>query len=81
MSHRPGQKSPVRKRSIIVAGHRTSASLEDAFWSAMKEIADGRGVSFAELVAEVDAARQTPNLSSAIRLFVLAYYRDAALVD
>jgi predicted DNA-binding ribbon-helix-helix protein len=73
-------KSPVIKRSILIAGHRTSVSLEDAFWKALKDIAQARHVSVAELIASIDGARQTGahagNLSSAIRVFVLDYYRE-----
>lgn len=61
----------VVKRSIVVAGHRTSISLEDAFWRPLKDIAAQRSVSLAALVAEIDAARGDANLSSAIRVFVL----------
>jgi predicted DNA-binding ribbon-helix-helix protein len=68
--------SRVAKRSLMVAGHRTSVSLEAPFWDALKEIAAQRGRSVAELVAIVDAARADENLSSAIRLFVLAHYRE-----
>jgi predicted DNA-binding ribbon-helix-helix protein len=68
--------SRVAKRSLMVAGHRTSVSLEAPFWDALKEIATQRGNSVAELVANVDAARADANLSSAIRLFVLAHYRE-----
>jgi predicted DNA-binding ribbon-helix-helix protein len=68
-------KSPVVKRSIVIAGHKTSVSLEDAFWKALKEIAVGRGVTLSDLVAAIDQERQHGNLSSAIRLFVLDYYR------
>jgi predicted DNA-binding ribbon-helix-helix protein len=64
-------KSQVIKRSIVIAGHKTSVSLEDAFWSALKDIAVYREKSLSDLVAEIDAARQQGNLSSAIRLFVL----------
>jgi predicted DNA-binding ribbon-helix-helix protein len=69
-------KSTVIKRSIIVGGHKTSVSLEDAFWNALKEIAGGRKVTLSELVAVIDAGRQHANLSSAIRLFVLGVFRD-----
>lgn len=69
-------KSPVMKRSIVVAGHRTSVSLEEPFWICMKEIAAGRNMTLSELVAEIDKNRQHGNLSSAIRLHVLAYYRQ-----
>jgi predicted DNA-binding ribbon-helix-helix protein len=68
-------KSPVVKRSIVVAGHKTSVSLEDAFWKGLKEIAGGRDVTLSDLVATIDSERQHGNLSSAIRLFVLDFYR------
>jgi predicted DNA-binding ribbon-helix-helix protein len=68
-------KSPVIKRSIMIAGHKTSVSIEDAFWTALKEIAQARRQSLAELIGEIDGARRGANLSSAIRLFVLDYYR------
>jgi predicted DNA-binding ribbon-helix-helix protein len=68
-------KSPVVKRSIVVAGHKTSVSLEDEFWNGLKEIAGGRDTTLSDLVAAIDSGRQLGNLSSAIRLFVLDYYR------
>ena len=68
-------KSPVVKRSIVIAGHKTSVSLEDAFWRALKEIAGSRGQTLSDLVAAIDSERQHGNLSSAIRLFVLDHYR------
>jgi predicted DNA-binding ribbon-helix-helix protein len=61
----------VVKRSIVVAGHRTSVSLEDAFWRALKDVAEADGVSLAALVGRVDAGRGAANLSSALRVFVL----------
>jgi predicted DNA-binding ribbon-helix-helix protein len=64
------------KRSIVIAGHKTSVSLEDEFWDSLKEIAAERGMTLAELVTAIDADRNHPNLSSAIRLFVLGVYRD-----
>jgi predicted DNA-binding ribbon-helix-helix protein len=69
-------KSTVIKRSIVVAGRKTSVSLEDGFWNALKEIAGGRDATLSDLVAIIDADRQHANLSSAIRLFVLGFYRD-----
>ena len=69
-------KSQVVKRSIIIAGHKTSVSLEDAFWKTFKEIAHGRHMKLSELADAVDTGRQYGNLSSAIRLFVLNFYRD-----
>jgi predicted DNA-binding ribbon-helix-helix protein len=67
--------SLVIKRSIMIAGHKTSVSLEDAFWQALKEIAAARRVSLTELIAAIDGGRRDGNLSSAIRLFVLDHYR------
>jgi len=68
-------KSPVVKRSIVIAGHKTSVSLEDAFWTSLKEIAVGRQTTLSDLVAAIDTERQHGNLSSAIRLFVLEHYQ------
>lgn len=68
-------KSPVVKRSIVIAGHKTSVSLEDAFWKGLKEIAGGRDMTLSDLVAAIDSERRHGNLSSAIRLFVLDHYR------
>ncbi len=68
-------KSPVVKRSIVIAGHKTSVSLEDAFWTSLKEIAGNRDITLSDLVASIDTSRRAGNLSSAIRLFVLDHYR------
>jgi len=68
-------RSQVVKRSIVIAGHKTSVSLEDAFWDALKEIANERDNTLSDLVAEIDATRAQGNLSSAIRLFVLDQVR------
>jgi len=62
----------VVKRSLSVAGHRTSISLEDAFWTALRAIAANRSVPISALVAAIDAGRAGANLSSAIRVFVLS---------
>jgi predicted DNA-binding ribbon-helix-helix protein len=70
--------SRERKRSLTIAGHRTSVSLEEPFWAALKEIAAGDGVALAGLIAEIDQARGTENLSSALRLHALAHYRRLA---
>lgn len=70
-------KSPVVKRSIVIAGHKTSVSLEDDFWEALKEIASQRKETLSDLVAGIDASRTQGNLSSAIRLFVLDHFRTA----
>src|SRR3954465_4099971 len=72
-------KSPVVKRSIVVAGHKTSVSLEEAFWNGMKEISGLRNMTLSELVGEIDSNRQQGNLSSAIRLFVLDYFKTRAV--
>jgi predicted DNA-binding ribbon-helix-helix protein len=71
-------KSPVAKRSIIVGGHKTSVSLEEQFWSGLKEISGQRGMTLSEVVSEIDTNRQLGNLSSAIRLFVLDHFRSRA---
>jgi predicted DNA-binding ribbon-helix-helix protein len=67
--------STVVKRSIVIAGHKTSVSLEDAFWKSLKEIAIGRGATLSELVTSIDVERRQGNLSSCLRLFVLDFYR------
>jgi predicted DNA-binding ribbon-helix-helix protein len=71
-------KSAVVKRSIVIAGHKTSVSLEDAFWRGLKEVAMGRRMTLSDLVGAIDAQRQQGNLSSAIRLFVLDFYQSRA---
>jgi predicted DNA-binding ribbon-helix-helix protein len=68
-------KSPVVKRSIVIASHKTSVSLEDAFWKGLKDIATSRDMTLSEMVAAIDSERRHGNLSSAIRLFVLDHYR------
>jgi predicted DNA-binding ribbon-helix-helix protein len=70
-------KSPVVKRSIVIAGHKTSVSLEDAFWKGLKDIAIARHVTLSDMVALIDSERRHGNLSSAIRLFVLDHYRSS----
>ncbi len=69
----PTEPGPARvlKRSLVVAGHRTSVSLEDAFWRRLQAIATSRRISVNSLTSEVDAARGEANLSSALRVFVL----------
>jgi predicted DNA-binding ribbon-helix-helix protein len=69
-------RSPVAKRSIILSGHNTSVSLEDAFWQGLKEIAQIRQMTVSDLVGAIDAQRRQSNLSSALRLFVLEFYRS-----
>ena len=65
------RRSTLVKRSLTISGHRTSISLEDAFWLRMKGLARHREKSLSALVAEIDATRGDANLSSAIRVFVL----------
>jgi len=71
-------RSQVAKRSIVIAGHKTSVSIEAEFWNSLKEIARERGMTLAALVGAIDRDREHANLSSAIRLFVLGVYRDQA---
>lgn len=71
-------KSQVVKRSIVIAGHKTSVSLESAFWQALKDIAVARRATLSDLVAAIDQERRHGNLSSAIRLFVLEYFQARA---
>ena len=66
-------KSSILKRSIIIDGHKTSVSLEDAFWGDLKEIAHSQQATLSKLVSQIDETRQEGNLSSAIRLFVLEH--------
>ena len=70
-------KSTVVKRSIIVAGHKTSVSLEDAFWEGLKDIAKAKRKTLSELVGGIDTNRKHGDLSSALRLFVLDHYKAA----
>lgn len=71
--------STVIKRSLSIRGHRTSISLEQPFFDALHVIADGRGISLAALIAEVDVQRpRDTNLSSALRVFVLRYFQQLA---
>ena len=72
-------KSTIVKRSIVVGGHKTSVSLEDEFWSALKDIAHAQDSTLSELVGSIDAGRTHGNLPSAIRLFVLAHHRHVVM--
>ena len=64
------------KRSLSIAGHRTSIALEPEFWAGLEALAAARGLSIPGLVSQIDETRTVPNLSSALRLAVLAFYRD-----
>ncbi len=69
-------KSLVVKHSVNIGGHKTSVSLEEAFWRALREIAETRDMTLSSLLSEIDVTRETGNLSSNIRLYVLGYYRS-----
>ena len=71
-------KSSIVKRSVRPAGHKTSVSLEDDFLKALKEISGARQMTMSDLIHEIDERRQHGNLSSALRLFVLRFYRSQA---
>lgn len=71
-------KSLIMKRSINIGGHRSSVSLEEEFWQALRDIAARRNKTLSHLVGEIDRGRKTSNLSSSIRLFVLEHFRAAA---
>lgn len=70
--------STVKKRSVVVEGHRTSVSLEHAFWEAFREIAVKNGKTINQLVSEIDKQRPG-NLSSGIRVFILNQARNGIL--
>lgn len=63
------------KRSLSIAGHRTSIALEPQFWAALEQMAAQSGQTMTALICAIDAERQTANLSSAARLAVLAWYQ------
>ena len=69
------QKSLNAKRSVVIGRHKTSVSLEDAFWKGFNEIAASRNMTLSDLLSTIDSDRQHGNLSSALRLFVLDHYR------
>jgi len=71
---------PIRKRSVIVSGHRTSVSLEELFWEALAELATERRISINHLVTEIDCESPS-NLSSAIRIHILQTFRERAAQD
>jgi predicted DNA-binding ribbon-helix-helix protein len=68
--------SRVLKRSVVIAGHKTSISVEDEFWDSLKEIAAERSMTLAAMIGAIDGGRKHANVSSAVRLFVLGFYRD-----
>ena len=74
-------QSAIVKRSIVIVGHKTSVSLEDAFWLSLKQIGKIQNMTLSTLVANIDTHRQHGNLSSAIRLFVLDHFRARTVLD
>jgi predicted DNA-binding ribbon-helix-helix protein len=73
-----GAASPMRKRSVVVSGNKTSISLEEPFWEALEQIAKARGTSKSALISSIDQKRVNGNLSSALRVFVLEHLRAAS---
>ena len=74
-------QSAIVKRSIVIVGHKTSVSLEDAFWLSLKQIGKVQNMTLSTLVANIDTHRQHGNLSSAIRLFVLDHFCARTVLD
>jgi predicted DNA-binding ribbon-helix-helix protein len=72
-------KSAMVRHAVVVGRHKTGISLEPEFWNALREIADSRGISVARLITSINARRKLTNLSSAIRLFVLGFYREECI--
>jgi predicted DNA-binding ribbon-helix-helix protein len=69
-------QSPVAKRSVIIDGHKTSVSVEDIFWTSLKEVARERAMTLSKLIGSIDAERVAgANLSSAIRVYLLERFR------
>ena len=66
-------KSSIAKRSVVIGGHKTSVSLEEPFWVALKQIANAQHVTLSALLAEIDGTREQSNLSSGILVFVLRH--------
>lgn len=71
-------KSAVAKRSVVIGGHKTSVSLEEPFWNEVRAIAEAEQVSVSTLLRRIDHERHNANLSSAIRVYVLAHVREQA---
>jgi len=74
----PNSQSLVIKRSVVIHGHKSSVSLEEPFWTSLKDIARLRGQTLTDLVSGIDSTRAHNNLSSSLRIFVLEYYRGVA---
>ncbi len=73
--------SKIIKRSVRIAGHATSVSVEQPFWEELQKIADQKGKSLNKMIAEIDAARGTSNLSSAIRLYILNELKNSTATN
>jgi predicted DNA-binding ribbon-helix-helix protein len=71
----------VEKRSLSIAGHRTSIAIEPEFWVGLETMAADKGLPLAALIREIDEGRVSPNLSSAVRVAVLAWYRDRSRAE
>ena len=71
-------KSAITKRSVVIGGHKTSVSLEEPFWNAVREIAGHQEMTVSSLLRQIDLERRSANLSSAIRVFVLESLRSQA---
>lgn len=69
-------KSAITKRSVVIGGHKTSVSLEEPFWNAVREIAGSQQITVSSLLRQIDLERRNSNLSSAIRVFVLENVRS-----
>jgi predicted DNA-binding ribbon-helix-helix protein len=69
-------KSALIKRSVVIGGHKTSISIEDAFWGGLREIAQAKGATLTQTITQIDKTREQSNPSSAIRLFVLGQFRN-----
>ncbi len=71
-------RSTIAKRSVVIGGHKTSISLEEPFWQAVRDITDKRKVTVSELLRDIDRTRDNANLSSAVRVYVLDQFRRQA---
>ena len=78
MTPRPKRKSQNAKRSVVIGQQKTSIGLEDAFWFSLKDVAAKEGIPVSQLISRINADRQHANLSSAVRLYLLNYYRRLA---
>ena len=74
----PRDPTEIKKRSVVIAGHRTSVSLENIFWDSLRDLAQQRDISTNQIVEQIDAERGAANLSSAIRCHVMAHTKQSA---